>query len=159
VLVSASVVVTRWWWIWGPVAGVAVFAARRWLRDPVHRRRWHAMRLRLPVSGELESKLAAARFARALGVLLRSGAPALTALRLARESVGNDSLGARLDDAVAAVGRGDRIAGSVEGVLPPLAVQLFAAGEESGSLEAMCERVAEIYDGEVQRSLRTLVRR
>jgi type II secretory pathway component PulF len=157
-LVAASAVVTRGWWIWVPMLVVLVLVARRWLRDPANRRRWHGARLRLPVVGELEAKLAAARFGRALGVLLRSGAPALASLRLAREAVTNEALVARLDEATTAVGRGDRIAVSLEAALPPLAAQLLAAGEESGRLDAMCERVAEIYDREVQTTLRTLVR-
>ena len=158
VLVGASAVVTRGWWIWGPLVLLVVFGTRQWLMDPTNRRRWHAARLKLPVSGPVEAMVQTARFARALGVLLRSGTPILTALRLARDVVRNDALAAGIDEAVAAVGRGDRVAVSLAGHLPPLAVQLLAAGEESGSLDAMCERVADVYDGDVQRSMRTLVR-
>jgi type II secretory pathway component PulF len=158
VLVGASAVVTRGWWIWGPLVLLVVFGARQWLMSPTNRRRWHAVRLKLPVSGPVEAMVQTARFARALGLLLRSGTPILTALRLARDVVRNDALAAGIDEAVAAVGRGDRVAASLAGHLPPLAVQLLAAGEESGSLDAMCERVADVYDGDVQRSLRTLVR-
>jgi general secretion pathway protein F len=157
-LVGASAVIRHGWWIWVPLVALAVVGARGWLRDRANRRRWHAARLRFPIVGELETKLIAARFTRALGVLLKSGAPTLPAMHLARETVTNDALGARVDDAAAAVGRGERIAPSLEGALPPLAVQLLAAGEESGTLDAMCERVADAYDAEVQRSLRTLVR-
>jgi general secretion pathway protein F len=158
VLVGASATVTRGWWIWGPLVLLVVFGTRQWLMNPTNRRRWHAARLKLPVSGPVEAMVQTARFARALGLLLRSGTPILTALRLARDVVRNDALAAGIDEAVAAVGRGDRVAASLAGHLPPLAVQLLAAGEESGSLDAMCERVADVYDGDVQRSLRTLVR-
>jgi type II secretory pathway component PulF len=157
-LVGASAAVTHGWWIWGPIALLAIFGTRQWLINPSNRRRWHAARLKIPVAGPVEGMVQTARFARALGVLLRSGTPILTALRLARDVVRNDALAAGIDEAVAAVGRGDRVAASLAGHLPPLAVQLLAAGEESGSLDAMCERVADVYDGDVQRSLRTLVR-
>jgi len=157
-LVGASAVVTRGWWIWGPLVLLAIFGTRQWLMNPTNRRRWHAARLRIPVAGGVEAMVQTARFARALGVLLRSGTPILTALRLARDVVRNDALAVGIDEAVAAVGRGDRVAASLAGHLPPLAVQLLAAGEESGSLDAMCERVADVYDSDVQRSLRTLVR-
>jgi type II secretory pathway component PulF len=91
-------------------------------------------------------------------VLLRGGAPALSSLRSARGAVTNDALGARLEEAAVAVGRGETISGALSSALPPLAIQLMAAGEESGTLDEMCARVADTYDGEVARGLRTLVR-
>jgi type II secretory pathway component PulF len=157
-LVGASSVVTRGWWIWGPLLLLLIFGTRQWLMDPANRKRWHAARLRIPVAGPVEAMVQTSRFARALGVLLKSGTPMLNALRLAREVMRNDALAGGIDEAVAAVGRGDRVADALAGHLPPLAVQLLAAGEESGNLDAMCERVADVYDGDVQRSLRTLVR-
>ena len=101
--------------------------------------------------------MATARFARAFGTLLESGAGVLASLRIAREAVSNQSLGSALDDAARAIERGVRVADSLEGALPPLAIQLLAVGEESGTLAAMSLRIADTYDGEVQRSLRTLV--
>ena len=81
----------------------------------------------------------------------------LTALRLSRESVDNASLGGQLDAAIARVERGDRLATALEHVLPPLATQLLAVGEESGSLDAMATRAADSCDFDVQRGLRRLV--
>ena len=99
-----------------------------------------------------------ARFTSALGVLLQSGTPMLTALRVARESVTNQAIAAELDVAGEKVARGERVAESLAGVFPPLAVELLAAGEEGGRLAEMCARVAQIHDESVGRSLRTLVR-
>jgi general secretion pathway protein F len=156
-LMALSGVVMKWWWAIALLVVIGFAAARTWLRDPANRRRWHAARLTLPIFGELERGVMTARFARALGALLASGAGVLGSLRTARESVSNAALATRLDDAVRAVERGERVAPSLEGALPALATQLLAVGEESGSLDRMAIRVADTYDAEVQRTLRTLV--
>jgi type II secretory pathway component PulF len=158
VLVAASHALIGGWWLWLPAVALVVLATRTWLSQPGNRARWHAWRLGLPVSGPLEWSLATARYTRALAVLLRGGAPALSSLRSARGAVTNDALGARLEEAAVAVGRGETISGALSSALPPLAIQLMAAGEESGTLDEMCARVADTYDGEVARGLRTLVR-
>jgi type II secretory pathway component PulF len=119
--------------------------------------RWHGARLGWPVAGPLERAVATARFARAFGILLRGGSGVLAALRVAREAVTNGALGERLDAAAQAVERGEPVSAALDGVLPPLATQLLAVGEESGSLDAMALRVADTYDAESARALRSLV--
>jgi general secretion pathway protein F len=156
-LVGASELVTSWWWVWVALVALTLAGARSWLSAPGNRRRWHALRLGLPFVRDLEAKLEASRFTRTLGLLLRSGAGMLPALRTARGSVANQSLGARLDEATAAVARGERVATALGGTLPPIAVQLLAVGEESGRLDDMCERVAATFDGDVDRGLRQLI--
>jgi type II secretory pathway component PulF len=49
------------------------------------------------------------------------------------------------------------VAAALSATLPPLASQMLAVGEESGQLDALCLRVADAYDGDVRRSLRTMV--
>ena len=157
VLVTVSSSIVRGWWIWLTLGAVTIVGARAWLRSPANRMRWHAARLGWPVTGAVERAVATARFARAFGTLLRGGTGVLGALNVARETLTNDALSARVGDAVHAVARGEPVAIALEGTLPPLATQLFAVGEESGSLDAMALRVADTYDAEAQRSLRTLV--
>jgi len=156
-LVNASRVAVNGWWllILGPVS--ATIGARAWLRSPGNRRAWHAWRLRLPLAGELEEKYATARFSRALGMLLGSGRPILSSLDTARASVSNAALGADFERAMEAVSHGQSLHAALADALPPLANELIAVGEESGRLDEMCMRIAESYDAEVRRSIRTLV--
>ena len=156
-LVLLSVGFTRWWWVALSLGAVATVAARAWLRDPAHRRRWHAARLRWPLVGDLERIIASARFTRAFGTLVRGGSGVLAALRVARGTLTNAALCAGVDDAIRAVERGEPVAEALRGTLPPLAAQLLAVGEESGTLDAMALRVADTYDAESQRALRSLV--
>jgi type II secretory pathway component PulF len=156
-LVAASGVVVGWWWLWLLVLVAGGYAARRWVQDPAHRAQWHAWRLGVPVAGELERSYAAARFLRTLGILLGSGMPAVAAIRTAATAVSNAALARLLGEGAGAVSRGERLSAAVAGGLPPLAVRLLAAGEESGTLDALALRAADTYDAEVRRATRALV--
>src|SRR5205807_2124565 len=60
-----------------------------------------------------------------------------------------------IDRAAASLSEGSALAPSLAATLPPLAIQMIAVGEESGRLEELCLRVADTYDQEVRRALRT----
>lgn len=156
-LVAASGLVIRWWWIWLPLLIASVYAVAAALRRPDVLRRWHRSRLRWPWVGELELKYATAQFTRTLGLLLRSGLTILPALRIARSTVSNVILREGVERASASVGEGGALAPSLAETLPPLAVQMLAVGEESGRMDELCLRIADTYDGEVRRAMRTLV--
>jgi general secretion pathway protein F len=156
-LVSGSELLTGWWWLWLIVIVLAVLGVRRAMQDPQTQRRWHASRLEWPWVGDLELKYMTARFARTLGILLRSGVAIVPSLKIARGAVGNLALAGKIERTAANVAEGSALAPALAGTLPPLALQMIAVGEESGRLEDLCLRVANTYDGEVRRALRTLV--
>ena len=156
-LMGASAAVTRGWWLWLIVIVAGVALLRQALGHTETRRRWHARRLDLPWLGEFERKYLTARFARTLGLLLRSGLPMLQALRIARASASNLAFQAGVDRAGAAVAEGGAVSSALSGILPPLAAQMLAVGEESGQLDALALRVADAYDADVRRTLRLIV--
>jgi type II secretory pathway component PulF len=156
-LVGASHALIGWWWLWMFAGVIAVFGVRQWLAVPANLRTWHAQRLRLPIVGSLEWRFATASFVRTLGTLLQSGMSIVPALRVARSTVLNRALGERIERGAAAVGRGERIAAAFSDALPPLATQMLAVGEETGQLDALCLRVADSYDVEVRRALRSAI--
>ena len=157
VLVGTSRVVTQWWWLWLLLAVGAIVASRAWLGDGANRRRFHAARLRWPVVGAIETSFSTARFTHALGMLLGSGMPVLGALRIARGTVSNLALGSALDRAAEDVSHGVRIATALAPVLPPLGAQLLAVGEETGRVPELARQVADTYDRELKRALRSAV--
>jgi type II secretory pathway component PulF len=157
VLVGVSGILVGGWWVLLLGALALLAAARLWLDAPGGRRRWHAWRLGLPLVGELERKHATALFTRAFALLLQSGRPVLSALEAARGAVANLELSAGFDRALEAVRRGEPVHAALEGTLPPMAAELIAVGEESGRLGELGLRVAETYEREVRRALRTLV--
>ncbi len=156
-LVYASGAAAKTWWVWLALVALAGYGFGTLLRRPQWRRRWHGWRLGLPQVGELELKYVTARFTRTLGMLLASGAAIIPALRIARASVANLLVAERIDAATTAVAEGSALAPALVGTLPPLALQMLAVGEESGKLEQLCARIADVYDGEVRRALRTAV--
>ena len=153
-LLGASRLLTSAWWVWLVACGILAYVIRRAFRDPATRRRWDGARLGWPWVGDLERKYAAAGFTHTLGLLLKSGVPALPALQIARNATTNLAIQEGFDRAAAAVAEGGALAPALAGTLPPLALQMLAAGEESGRLEELCLRVAVTYDGEVRRAVR-----
>lgn len=156
-LVAASRGVTHWWWIWLPLVLGTGYALVMAVRRPDVKRSWHRRRLRWPWVGDLEVKYAVAQFARTLGLLLRSGLPILPSLKIARVATGNVVLREGVERASVSVGEGGRLAPALAETFPPLAVQMLALGEETGKLEELCLRIADTYDGEVRRAIRTTV--
>ena len=124
--------------------------------QPGFRRRWDGFWLSVPLVGDLWMKLEVARFARTLGVLLGNGVTLLKALGIARDTLGNQRLRAGVDRVTQGLRGGDRLAAPLRehAGFPPLAVQLVQVGEESGQLDAMLLRLADLFDGKVQRTLK-----
>jgi general secretion pathway protein F len=93
-----------------------------------------------------------ARFARSLATLLVNGVTLLSGLAITKETMTNSVLAQALDGVVTRLreGKGFGAPLAETGVYPRLATQLILVGEESGRLEEMLNRVAEVYDREVQ---------
>lgn len=156
-LVGFSEVLKAWWWLFLAIGAGAAYAIRASHAAPESKRAWHRRRLGWPWIGELELRYATAQFTRTLGLLLQSGAPMLSALRVSRAAVPNLAIAAGVERAASEVSEGGALAPALQGTLPPIAIQMLAVGEESGRLEELCLRIAETYDAEVRRALRTLV--
>lgn len=156
-LIALSSAMTGWWWLWVPLAGAAVALTYRWLSVPANRFKWHRARLRVPVFGDLERNHVTARFTRTVGLLQRSGVGIMSSLRIARSAITNDFIGEQVARATEGVGQGKRLGAELQGVFPPLAVQLMSVGEESGQLADLCIRAADNYDRDVSRRLRTAI--
>jgi general secretion pathway protein F len=148
-----------YWWVLVAIVGLVAFLARRQMRNPESRRRWDGRILKLPLIGELVTKIEIGRFSLTLGTLLRNGVAPLTALAITREALSNVAL----RDAVAAVadrvkeGKGLAEPLSQSKLVPPLVIHLTRVGEETGRLDEMLLKVAQIYDQETRRSVDRLV--
>jgi general secretion pathway protein F len=89
---------------------VGAFLLGRWLRNPVNRRRWHRLQLRIPVAGKLSRGFNTARFTRTFSILSGSSVPVLEAMRIAGEVVTNLPMRDAVTDAAARVREGAAIA-------------------------------------------------
>lgn len=146
----------HYWWA---VAGI-VFLLVSWLRRrgrvPRVRRVRDARILRLPLLGDVIAKVEVARFARTLATLLANGVTLLGALSIVKETMSNVVLATALDGVTAKLREGKGFGRPLgeTGVYPRLATQMILVGEESGRLEEMLARVADVYDREVQVAIR-----
>lgn len=156
-LILVSDWLSRMWWLLALMAVAIVAAIQQWLRDPAHRRRWHTARLGVPVSGRLEQEQAAASYLGTLAVALESGVPLLRAMGLARGTIGNAAISARMARAEEVVRDGGSAAHALAGSLPPLATRLLEAGEQSGALAALSRRAAVTSAEQVQRLITSAV--
>ncbi len=107
--------------------------------------------LKVALLSDLIKKINMARFSRSLGTLLCGGVSLLPALSVARDSMDNRVLVAKLETVAQSLQDGDGLAGPLasSGVFPEFAVQMIQVGEETGQLDEMLLRVADIYDQEV----------
>ncbi len=158
-LIGASDFLRAWWWLLAIVVAAAVWAFRRWLREPASRRRFDLMKLGLPIVGRITRGNNAARFARTFSILTASAVPVLEALRIAGEVVTNSPMRQAVQDAAVRVREGAPIARSLAAskLFPPMLVHLIASGETSGQLESMLERAADNQERELDGVVNTAV--
>lgn len=158
VLMAVSGFAQRWWWaiIGGAVAAWLLF--RQFLKRAEGRLWLDRWKLRMPLLGELIKKIEVSRFARTLGTLLSSGVPILQAVSIVRDTMTNRVLASVLDELTDAIRAGRAIALPLRasGSFPPLATQLITVGEETGRLEEMLLKVADIFDQDVETTVRRL---
>ena len=158
IVIAAGNILTGYWWVLLGLGLLSVYGVRTALQRP-DTRLWMDRRvLRLPLFGELVRKSETTRFARTFGTLLRSGIPVSEALPVAGATAGNGVFAGIIEEAASEVRRGRRISDVLEdSPFPPLAIHLLRVGEESGDLEGMLGQLAEIFDGEVQSTIKRLL--
>lgn len=124
-------------------------------RTPRGRLRGDRLLLRLPLLGDLLRKSAASHFAETLGMLLKSGVPILDGLRLTAAHMGNAVMAQAIRAIRVEVSHGASLADLIarSGVFPPLVAPMIAVGERTGSLDAMLEQVATLYDQETTHAI------
>lgn len=111
--------------------------------------------LYLPGIGALIKKMAVARFARTLASLLENGVSMLSALEIAKNITGNVLISDAVEDAAKEVGKGQSIGASLAAskAIPSLSVQMIQVGEQSGKLETMLNKIADLFENEVESSM------
>jgi general secretion pathway protein F len=156
---AAASFLQTWWWALLAVAALGASAGKRWLARAENRRKLDAWLLTAPLTGELVQGTETVRFARTLETLLRNGLPLLAALKLTEGVQRNRRVATAIETAMNAVRSGGRLAPALaaEQVLPSLAVELMTVGEESGQLESMLGKAAEIFEARVEQKLKRML--
>jgi general secretion pathway protein F len=131
----------------GLYAYVRTSAGRLW---------WDSLRLRIPVLGDALRKAETARFARAMGTLVANSVPLVQSIAIAGATLSNRRISGSLEAVALGVKRGEGIAAPMRraGQFPLLASHLLSVGEETGRLDTMFVRMADIYDADTRTAIR-----
>ncbi|MGI8894873.1 MAG: type II secretion system F family protein [Casimicrobiaceae bacterium] len=145
-----------WWWALLIAAVLGALWFRRRGKDSGVRFKRDRRLLDAPLLGDLIAKIEVARFARTLATLLGNGVTLLAGLSIVKDTMGNSVLGHALDGVVAKLREGKGFGRPLmeTGLYPKLATQMILVGEESGRIEEMLGRVADVYDREVQQAVK-----
>jgi general secretion pathway protein F len=156
IMLEASAFVQSYWWIAASaLAGGAIIWAV-YTRTAQGRLWWDGARLRIPMLGETLRKAETARFARAMSTLVANTVPLVQSIGIAAATLNNKTISGALAGVAMGVKRGEGIAAPVRkaGVFPPLAAHLLTVGEETGRLDQMFGRMADIYENDTRASIK-----
>lgn len=148
-----------YWWALLILITVLVLAFRAHLARPAVRYVWDKRLLHMPLVGDLLAKVETARFCRTLATLVENGVPLLGALTLVKDVVTNRVISEGIGQAAERLKRGRGLTEPLMElkILPPLALQMIKVGEESGRLEPMLAKVADVFDQEVRATVQRLL--
>jgi type II secretion system protein F len=158
-LITISSFLGRFWWI--VLGGVVLLAAALWrfVHTTEGKTLFDTWVLQVPVLGTVVQKREIARFARTFGALLRNGVSILPALEIVIEVMTNNIVRREVAQIPQNISQGAGVANPLRNskVFPPVVVNMIAIGEETGRLADVLSRVAQSYEIEVDRSVRSLV--
>ncbi len=141
------------------LAGAGVWGWLTFIKTPKGRAFWDTQRIRLPVFGQIAHKICLARFTRTLSSLVRSGVPILEVLNIVSQTVGNVVMERAIKAAATDIERGEGISVALakHPVFPGMITRMLSAGEQTGNIDTMLERVANFLDEEIETTLSGLM--
>jgi type IV pilus assembly protein PilC len=157
--VTASEVLTGYWFIVFPGIALSFFFFFKWKKTERGKEAWDRIILRTPFKiGDVIQKVALARWSRTFSGAVSAGVPMLQAIKLTGDTAGNIVLEKSMEDVYASVKRGGSLAGPIEEnpIFPPMVGHMVAVGEETGQLEQMLSKVADFYEAEVDAKVKAL---
>jgi type IV pilus assembly protein PilC len=136
-------------------AGAVAYGWFYFIKTPVGRLFWDSRRIKLPIFGSIAHKICLARFSRTLASLIRSGVPILEVLNIVSQTVGNVVMEKAVKTAALDIERGEGIATALgrHPVFPIMIIRMVTAGEQTGKIDNMLERIADFLDEEIETTL------
>ena len=156
IMIEASKLIQTWWLPAAIVLTASLVGFRFYVQTEKGRLWWDAFRLKIPLLGDALRKAETSRFARAMGTLIASSVPLVQAIGISRGILNNRRIAGTLEAVIQGVKRGEGLATPLmrSGEFPPLAGHLLTVGEETGNLDAMFHRMADIYENETRTAIR-----
>lgn len=159
IVIACATFLQQYWWLLLTGLVLTGIWIHKQLKHPLRRKHWHQQLLRIPLIAQIIQHQATAQFTRTLGTLLSNGVPLLNALTIARETVENLALVSDLLTVESNVKQGKTLSLALkeQHCLPEMAVQIIRTGEETGHLEEMLLKIADIYDKQLKTTLQRLL--
>jgi type IV pilus assembly protein PilC len=132
--------------------GGAIWGWFHFIKTPAGREFWDARRIKLPIFGGIAHKICLARFTRTLASLIRSGVPILEVLQIVSQTVGNVVMEKAIKAAATDIERGQSISAALgkHPVFPSMVIRMITAGEQTGKIDNMLERISDFLDEEIE---------
>lgn len=156
ILLETSKYMQTYGWMAMLAIAIAGLAGYWFIRTKQGRLWFDTLRLKIPLLGDALQKAETARFARAMGTLVANSVPLIQSLGIAAATLNNRRISASLEGVAQGVKRGEGIATPIKrsGAFPPLAGHLLSVGEETGKLDEMFNRMADIYENDTRVAIR-----
>jgi len=157
-LLDVSFFVRTQWLVLILIIGGTVFGIQYFLKTKMGSELWDRWKLKLPVFGQLIRKICMTRFARTFAQLIRSGVPILEVMDIVGESSGNHVIAVAIKGVRDGVEKGDHLTNAMsrQAIFPPMLLRMVSAGESTGKIDAMLEKMADFWDEEIEATLDAL---
>jgi type II secretory pathway component PulF len=139
---------------------VAFFGLAQWRRTPAGKLALDRAKLNAPLLGGLIRRTAIARFSRSLGALVHGGVPLMEALDVVKRVMNSETMTQAVDRMQQCVQKGGSMAVGLEGeesLFPEMVRYMISAGEESGHLDEMLFKIADVYEMETRNAVKMVV--
>jgi len=158
IMVNAAYVLVHFWWIVLIVVGIAVYFLLQFLKTEQGIRFKDIFKVKVPVFGKMIQKLYMARFTRTGQTLLGTGVSMLDMLRVSSTAVNNTLVSEAIDRAAEKVKGGKALSAALEpeAIIMPLVPQMIKIGEQSGRIDEMLGKVAQVYENELDEQIKTI---
>jgi type IV pilus assembly protein PilC len=154
-LIDVSDFIRGNWYLLALGIGGTIFGVRYFLRSKRGKQLSDKWKLKLPVFGPLVHKICMSRFSRTFAQLIRSGVPILEVLDIVGGSSGNHVIESSIKTVSQDIEKGDNlsVALSKKKIFPPMLLRMVAAGEATGKVDTMLEKMADFWDEEIEAML------
>src|SRR5881394_675777 len=158
ILLGVNQAITNYWWLALAIAVGGVIAFRAFVRSDEGRIAWDRFRLMIPGYGRVIRHRYYAQFSRTLGTLMENGVPLLRAIDLVTEIAGNRYLEVKMAEVRREVIDGATLSTALTGqhLFPDLLTDMMAVGEQTGHLAQTMQTIADVYERELDRTVKTI---
>mgnify|MGYP003585987819 CR=1 FL=1 len=157
-MVTVADIITSFWWLILIIIAIGIYFFVQYIKTESGIKMMDRLKLNVPLFSGMFRKLYMARFSRTGQTLLSTGVAMLDMLRISSEAVSNTIVASSIDRAADKVkgGKALSVALQSEDYILPLVPQMIKIGEQSGKIDEMMGKAAQVYEDELDEEIRTI---